>query len=189
MNLLEQIRKSHLGFRVLRDEPMVFEFEFNFGFSSLPNTTGRQEVVIFVSCPLAGSDLLLPGSDIRIQRRCDNEILEAPPSWKEDKEKIGLRRIIEDLLLMEENDRVTPKEEQIESPLVAPIRDRLDEIACQAGKIMAESSKNLSLPDLLLIHTSFSLRVIEVMFNTRNQEDARNTTNTTPDAPVASTIA
>jgi hypothetical protein len=170
MNLLKEIRLAPQAFRILRDEDMVFEFEFDSMFSFLPNTTGRQEVVVFVSCPLAVDDILLAGCDVRIHRKSDYGVLSAPASWQEDKEKLKLRGLIEVIAIAFKNNE-KPIEEQRENPQVELAKERLERIAAEAARIIMED-RGLDFHDLLSIHTAFSLSVVDQMFELYQKDHA-----------------
>lgn len=170
MNLLTEIRRIPQAFRILRDEGMVFEFEFDSAFSSLPGIAGRQLVVVFVSCPLAGDDLLLPGCEVRLQRKSDNEILPEPASWQEDKERQKLRKLIEELTVAF-SDREERVEIREENPRVTLVKEQLDGLAVQVAEVIMKD-RVLDFHDLLSIHTTFSLAVVDQMFELYQKDHA-----------------
>lgn len=155
MTRIEQIRNTPTAFRVLRDEPMVLEFEFDFCFASIPGADGEREAIVFVSCPLAGGDIMLHGCEIRILDRESGAALNPPTTWVEDKTGERLARIIDDLVAANEIAE-EQQEVSLEDPQLAADHERLDALANEVAEIiMRNKSRGVDFPFLLSLYGRF----------------------------------
>ncbi len=169
MNRIDHIRNIPSAFRVLRDEPMVMEFEFDFCFTSIAGVEGECEAVVFVSCPLANGDIMLHGCEIRIQDRESGVVLEPPAGWAEDKTGERLARIIDDLVATNE---IAEEQNEVlkEDPQIAIDRQRLDALANEVAEIiMKNKGRGVDFRFLLSLYGRFESATIGRMYEIDKQ--------------------
>ena len=163
------VRRGAGVFRVLRDEPSVFEFEFEFVIS-VPGGD-PQDVLVFVSCPLLVEDLMLPGTDIRVTKSDDGTQIDLPAGWIEDKERKFLARIIDDLF--QAHDVPDVEDPGVKSdPRQEEVAAKLDLLAAEAAQIMATRAMELGADhpvDLLYLHHHFQKLILDRMFEIQKE--------------------
>ena len=159
--LIQGIRDAPTTFRVMRDDPSVFEFSFD---QKLYNAKdgGYLDAIVRVVSPVMSGSLVLAGCELYITAPESGDTIPTPTYWGGDRAE--LLRTIQEIVEANAIPELEKKDEPID-PIFEKAGAELDLLAREAARVMIGAWGRVPITVMLDLQQNFHGKVLNEMIH------------------------